>query len=1163
MAFQTTQQLDSMLLRSLSFRTPLNYAISSQYIMYANGQGQTYWSNAVLPSDLSTLSTAIGQVYTGISSCFSTVGGFSTTLNVFSTNINNAVISTGVKIDDNYQQQINFQVNFDQTFQTLANQLALQVNNVYNSSLVIVNSTVYGISSISSFYTEISNVQDTVNSNYILNINYTNSAVQASYIQITNDYIDYFNTNVGTYISTVSSAKLNVTDFAAYSSATNQQLIALNTYIFNVQQSVSSQFSTLYLSTISPIQSTILNFQQFINSNAQTTSSISTLVFRYVSTLTAPLLSSQTSTFTNYYRLNSSAIVSTNMALSSLSTVVGQNRTNVTFALGLQQVQINSNTTNIAGLQLDIATLTTSSILYSTYVTFNELAYMTSTLINSTINSVDTVTSNIYYSTAIQNTSISMAFFNSYTSSLYWSTYSTVLYATSTLMSQSISTLYASSQTFLLSSFDSTISGTTSTFNSTIYGLASTMFSSLTTQLDSSIIAYISAPTAAYLSTYDYAISSFLSTGYGELSTMSTTFGISYVEFSTLYDATFVLYDSLDSNLNSFTAEADATITYYDELFSNVYVEGSTQVTSSVVGVTDIYNAALVSTTDGLYVDVVTANANALANIEGQTLSAYDTFVNQIDYNIYISQLSTLYTNSTIQLTGSNFVGVMDLSNYMNFNVQVFGISSGVSNYKLTYCNIPPAVPYQRGIITIDVSTVGFSYSNFNTRLMFDTYKTALTNMPWTTDNPIISSADYTAVYQYTIMNNAVYTNLLNFYPRIALTNLVVLPVLPNVTKNGLLSASDVWRGSRLNVSWSNYMSFPYNTGSTSNFQPQVVIEVSIDNQIYNTYGPIEFTTSNAVVQVPYLRGMPLPLYSTNISVFVLGLANSGLTKVVNTIVPQFTAFTNVAPSGAYANNFLGGQELVAVTDRGKYPLYGVATAVITNTNPPAEPPSTFFNSSYSYTSDNLTNSLFNLTGFNGTSSFVFTYGTPYILNQFELQPLTTIRYWVSIQNYFEYINELVARGSVVTLTLTGLTASLTFIPTSIFNVNIGNYIWQIDTNIAAANNPFVEGDVVNFTYTVTVPPLLSNANVFAGPYGTGVSAPGTTVNITNSNLQSLDAVSTLYFYELLETPIKSSQTYFQQWIASVSYNDDIYSSTITITGPSRTPGTRYTVLRF
>ena len=70
MAYNTTQTLDTLLLRGLNFRTPANAAISSQYTLYANGGGQTYWSNSISPTDLSTLSTTI---QTNISSMTSTL----------------------------------------------------------------------------------------------------------------------------------------------------------------------------------------------------------------------------------------------------------------------------------------------------------------------------------------------------------------------------------------------------------------------------------------------------------------------------------------------------------------------------------------------------------------------------------------------------------------------------------------------------------------------------------------------------------------------------------------------------------------------------------------------------------------------------------------------------------------------------------------------------------------------------------------------------------------------------------------------------------------------------------------------------------------------------------------------------------------------------------
>ena len=61
MAYPTGANLNALLLQQLNFRTAGNYPISSLYTLYANGQGQTYWSNSLIPPTLSILSTSIGN----------------------------------------------------------------------------------------------------------------------------------------------------------------------------------------------------------------------------------------------------------------------------------------------------------------------------------------------------------------------------------------------------------------------------------------------------------------------------------------------------------------------------------------------------------------------------------------------------------------------------------------------------------------------------------------------------------------------------------------------------------------------------------------------------------------------------------------------------------------------------------------------------------------------------------------------------------------------------------------------------------------------------------------------------------------------------------------------------------------------------------------------
>jgi len=79
MAYPTGANLNNLLLQQLSFRTGGNYPISSLYTLYANGQGQTYWSNSVNPDSLSTLSSAVGNAiqstYVELSTLIHDIGG--------------------------------------------------------------------------------------------------------------------------------------------------------------------------------------------------------------------------------------------------------------------------------------------------------------------------------------------------------------------------------------------------------------------------------------------------------------------------------------------------------------------------------------------------------------------------------------------------------------------------------------------------------------------------------------------------------------------------------------------------------------------------------------------------------------------------------------------------------------------------------------------------------------------------------------------------------------------------------------------------------------------------------------------------------------------------------------------------------------------------------
>ena len=147
MSYSYNQVLDSVLLRTVYLTTPANAAISSQYTLYANGFGQAYLSNSVLPQDVSTLSTSLG--FTD-----SNVADLSTQVSTLNYNF----IST--------TSTLTYVVNSTTQYtQDTSNTLNSNANNFYASSLNIIYSTVAGFSNYSTSYSEISAVQSSVNTN--------------------------------------------------------------------------------------------------------------------------------------------------------------------------------------------------------------------------------------------------------------------------------------------------------------------------------------------------------------------------------------------------------------------------------------------------------------------------------------------------------------------------------------------------------------------------------------------------------------------------------------------------------------------------------------------------------------------------------------------------------------------------------------------------------------------------------------------------------------------------------------------------------------------------------------------------------------------------------------------------------------------------------------
>ena len=212
MAFTTTQTLDNVLMRGLTFRTPANAAISSQYSLYANGIGQTYWSNSVTQAQISSLSTSLGVESQKISTSASVVttalssqiSSLNSTFQVQSTQI--GLLEIGL-VSTTAQLLAN-----DAALSNANTQLKKQVDSIYTSTLNFTYSTIAGISSISTFTNEIAAVQSSVYQSYstlssfiILQNASTYTALTANYTAALNKGLASTTYYINQQISSISS----------------------------------------------------------------------------------------------------------------------------------------------------------------------------------------------------------------------------------------------------------------------------------------------------------------------------------------------------------------------------------------------------------------------------------------------------------------------------------------------------------------------------------------------------------------------------------------------------------------------------------------------------------------------------------------------------------------------------------------------------------------------------------------------------------------------------------------------------------------------------------------------------------------------------------------------------------------------------------------------
>ncbi len=947
MAFPTTQSIDAVLLNNLLFRNTVNTPISSYYTLYANGKGQTFWASAVQPADISSLSSSIAPPYSTLTN---ELYGLQSSFTLFSTNtytssissLNGQLLSSFNKLNSNYDVlSIQFNTlsnNANINYINLSNTLTNNVNLTTSTTIGVVTSTVGGIPSIPTFIEGLRSTQELIASAastlstaiYVQGVNTTStisSIVNTKAAQTLSSSYAY--TDVS--FSILSSSLVTSTMINTLSTQQNLALLGYTSTILSTIStgtgSLSSQIYSLERSTISTqtwIVSTLTGINGSLGPLFTLSSQISSIIYNQIVSYTAPLFQQQDIKFSHY----TSTLLN---QFSSISTLTSQNRAEILYISSYTYQSISSiEATNdvifglISTLDREFSIITTSSILVDIYDSFYELSTYTSLLIQSTANTIIPFKSSIFYSTSVQNMSSGVGYYNAFLSSVYLSTLSTTVPTASTFVSSLITNLYSTGSVALLSSIDSTIVGKSAEFQSTNSSLTNALVVSSVSQFNSSILGYLSTPAGNQLSAFSTAGSVAISTYQGQgLSTLRAQ--------STLFGQTFVLNQAAFSTQNSIGNRIVSTMStsfiQYSSTFTGLFqsiqqssisqlTTQNTQFISSMNSYQSQFTNALTSTNTALLVQTTSTATRVLNNITASTNTAYNSFITSLN-SVSSVGLSTLFTNQTITLSGTNFQGTLDFAGFTNFTVNVQApLISGSSNYRITYnSNQIGNLNYRRGFITVDVSTVTTGYSNNNGRLCLDTYRWGLPTTVYNEFYPLISSSDYTTVYSYTILNNIVYTNLLNVFPRLRVNALTIA----TPTNTGV--SNSYWRGTQLAVSWSNYSFFPINAIGAPAFSGEVLVDVLLSNSVVGRYGPYSLNVSTATIALPYVTGITSNIQSSMIRSYIVGKPLEAQEVSLNVILPQLYSVEITAPSG----KFLALNEVSAFSDAGSNTFSGLS----------------------------------------------------------------------------------------------------------------------------------------------------------------------------------------------------------------------------------------------
>jgi len=1142
MAFNTNQSLDNILLRNISFRTHNNAAISSTYTLYANGAGQTYWCNSVNPDNLSTLSTSISVSFQTMSSILSTNIGslYSDISTLEQSTLNNAnAIETTTNalyssvtqlliIDEGFSNAID---DINSNYQNIANDLSVQINNIYTSTVNFVESTLFATSTFVTFYDELSLLQSSIegglastNTEFNLQNTSTYNSLTANYTLA--DAIVTTNANLYTdnRIAYISSITTKTNTFSTFSSIITNQLLSTSVGLSSVQGSTNKvmfgAISTLYYSSIIPLNSTTKTNTVNISSLLALSTNLYSTTYTNVSTIGSTLLFYGTLPIYNQLSTQSTNISYLLSTTSTLSRTVNTLSTQFISSY-YNQSSINGNvSTSLYALQYDINLLTTSSLISTIYNSFIALEAYTVEQINNISSANSTFQYALYESTVAQNQSISQAFYNSTFETILFITQSTVLASTQEFVSTTLYELFSTSDAVLVSTIESTAQALYEAVVSTTSSVVSIALYSTGVYIDSTI--QVVTDSLSTFSTVGFiSISTFEYYAYSSVGVQSSMFNDIYTSTTTLYVSSSTLFGE---QISTQSGLFDSSILIYN---------------STAFSIAESTNTAVLQQTS-------TAASFTLQTIESTTTGDYTTYTNNLNAALSTIYLSSLWTNSTINVTGTQFTSVMDMITYRNFFINIYDISTGSSNYILDYnSNDISYLDYHKGMITVNVSTAGQAYGNYNGNLIVNL------NRGLTSFAPFISSSVYTLQYEYTLINSVAYTNLVNIFSRTYIQDISLNILSTNIYINGIISQDSFLRGTPIGIDWTPILIDNPLIPNNPMTAPDVEISLTINNIQYARYFS-PFAQSCITVLAPYLTSADVannsgnPVFSTIVRVSIAGSVNEAVSTIFNTIVPAFTSLQMIQSTGQY----LGGKELVGISDSGQYPLFNIPYTI----QVPVGAPNTYLNNP-DWTAANLFNSILNTTGYVGATPQNITEGDTASVGYFSESYNNYPDFTIHIENYFEPLITLKQYLVQIYFTLSTLTTSYSFAAVFIEPQLDGSFRIYNDS-ITKNIRLFSSGESVNITYSYSLYGAIPDydglfESTFRGPTVddfTELPPDYATVIATPLSLLPNDLLSTLIFYNLTDDPINSTMTAGTIIEPSFTYNSDVFSIQVTTT---------------